>query len=98
MNEKIIKKNIYIFFFISLIYFNKIKIPLFEKPIVSIIIPVYNNFRYTFKCIKSIVKENMNIPYEIIISDDMSNDLTKYITFFFVNIYINKNEKNMDSL
>ena len=66
---------------------------MFEKPIVSIIIPVYNNFRYTFKCIKSIVKENMNIPYEIIIADDMSNDLTKYINYFFVNVYINKNEK-----
>ena len=66
---------------------------MFEKPIVSIIIPVYNNFRYTFKCIKSIVKENMNIPYEIIIADEMSNDLTKYINYFFVNVYINKNEK-----
>ena len=93
MNEKIIIKNICIFFFISFIYFNKIKIPLFENPIVSIIIPVYNKFRFTNKCIKSILKENEEIPYEIIIADDMSTDLTKYIKYFFVNINIKKNEK-----
>ena len=93
MNEKIIIKNIYIFFFILFIYFRKVKIPLFENPIVSIIIPVYNKFRYTNKCIHSIINENRDIPYEIIIADDMSTDLTKYIKNYFVNIHINKNEK-----
>ena len=85
---------IFIIFLFFLKYFKIIKIPLFENPLISIIIPVYNNFKYTYNCIESIVKSNPKIPYEIIIADDMSTDSTKSIQKYFPNIHINKNKRD----
>lgn len=42
---------------------------------VSIIIPVYNNIKYTKQCIQSI-KENTSVEHEIIVVDNSSNDDT----------------------
>jgi O-antigen biosynthesis protein len=52
----------------------------FEKSLVSIIIPVYNNYKITKECLYSILKNTPNVPYEIIIADDCSNDNTINIT------------------
>jgi GT2 family glycosyltransferase/glycosyltransferase involved in cell wall biosynthesis len=46
------------------------------KPVVSIIIPVFNKFDLTYQCIKSIEEHGAKIPYEIIIVDDCSRDET----------------------
>ena len=71
-----------------------LKIPYFYKPLVSIIIPVHNNFRYTYNCIFSILEAKPIIPYEIIIGDDMSKDKTKSIEKYIKNIRVhNNNEK-----
>ncbi len=43
---------------------------------ISIIIPVYNNFELTLQCINSINRNCKDISYEIIVSDDCSNDET----------------------
>jgi cellulose synthase/poly-beta-1,6-N-acetylglucosamine synthase-like glycosyltransferase len=50
-----------------------------STPLVSIIIPVYNQFEYTYNCLKSILKNSGDISYEIIIADDCSADLTTKI-------------------
>jgi GT2 family glycosyltransferase/glycosyltransferase involved in cell wall biosynthesis len=47
-----------------------------EKPVVSIIIPVYNKFDLTYQCVKSIQENGARVPYEIIIADDCSRDET----------------------
>lgn len=47
-----------------------------ENPLVSIIIPVYNQVIYTYHCLKFIRKYTENIPYEIIVGDDCSTDIT----------------------
>ena len=73
-------------------YIKIYKIKKYDKPLVSIIIPVYNRFKYTFKCIISILNNIDSISYEIIIADDMSTDLTKYIKYFFKNIIVSKNK------
>ncbi len=44
---------------------------------ISIVIPVYNNFELTLKCINSIKKHCRDDNYEIIIVDDCSTDETK---------------------
>ena len=89
----IYKSNYLILICCFLINYIKIyKIKKFDKPLVSIIIPVYNKFKYTFKCIISILNNTDNISYEIIIADDMSTDLTKFIKYFFKNIIISKNK------
>ncbi|MFG0773286.1 glycosyltransferase [Vibrio plantisponsor] len=47
-----------------------------EKPKVSVVIPVYNNYAYTLRCLYSIaISKDVN-SYEVIIADDMSSDET----------------------
>ena len=64
------------------LYSNKIiilNVPIFEKPLISIIIPVHNQFKYTYNCVSSILNDNSILPYEIIIADDLSTDNTKIL-------------------
>ena len=71
-----------------------------EIPLVSIIIPVHNNFNYTYNCIFSILKSEISVPYEIIISNDLSTDETKFLKQKYFNnytnifVYNNNNNKN----
>lgn len=46
----------------------------FQNPIVSIIIPVFNQYELTLECLYSIYKSNTTISFEILISDDCSTD------------------------
>ena len=64
-----------------------------ENPLVSIVIPVYNQFEYTYACLRSIFEHTEGVPYEIIIADDCSSDLTKNITEIVKGIYVVKTEK-----
>ncbi len=72
-----------------------IEIPEEPSPVVSIIIPVYNQFNYTYACIKSIFLNSDNIPYEIIVADDCSNDLTRKIDEIIKGIKIIRNPQNL---
>ena len=69
-----------------------------EIPLVSIIIPVHNNFDYTYNCITSILKSEISVLYEIIISNDLSTDETKFLKqkYFnnYTNIFVYNNNKN----
>ncbi|GCL51176.1 glycosyl transferase family 2 [Microcystis aeruginosa NIES-3804] len=48
-----------------------------DDPLVSIIIPVYNQFAYTFNCLESLsVNLSSDLAYEIIIVNDASTDDT----------------------
>ena len=79
INIILIKKNILL------------KLPYFDKPLVSIIIPVHNKFRYTYNCIFSILEAEPIIPYEIIIGNDMSKDRTRIIEKYITNIIVHNN-------
>lgn len=63
-------------------------IPAAEKPLVSIIIPAYNQVAYTYACIRSILENTdpEETPYEIILADDASTDATKNITDWIINL------------
>lgn len=78
--------------------FEELKFPLYEEPLVSIIIPVYNQINYTYNCLKSILQETSNIKYEIIIADDVSSDKTKEILEFVHGITVVRNDKNLGFL
>ncbi|MGN1393368.1 MAG: glycosyltransferase [Succinivibrionaceae bacterium] len=69
-----------------------------NKPLVSIIIPVYNQIDYTYKCLKSILDHTKDIAYEIIIADDVSSDNTKIISTFVKNITVVRNSCNQGFL
>lgn len=75
-------------------------IPYTDNPLVSIIIPCYNQVKWTFKCIYSLIKniDPVKTPYEIIIADDMSTDATKNIKKFIKNIVVSRNETNLGFL
>lgn len=47
-----------------------------DQPLVSIIIPVFNNLSYTAACVEAVTQCAGNVPYEIIVADDGSDDGT----------------------
>ncbi len=70
-----------------------------EKPLVSIIIPVFNHWETTRSCLISIF-ENLDatIPCEVIIADDCSNDETKNLISYASNIEVISNKTNLGFL
>ena len=72
-----------------------VKIPYRKKPLVSIIIPAYNQFNYTYYCIRSIIKYSRDVSYEIILADDCSTDYTSRIEEKVKNIVVSRTDENM---
>lgn len=68
------------------------------KPKVSIIIPVYNNWSYNYRCLFSILKNTKDISYEVIIADDASTDQTKEIDKYIENIIVARTPGNLGFL
>ena len=79
---------------IGAVAYETLELPECDTPLVSIVIPVFNQFDYTYKCILSILNTVRGIPYEIIIGDDLSTDETARITDYFPNVRVNKNESD----
>ncbi|MBQ7743355.1 MAG: glycosyltransferase [Lachnospiraceae bacterium] len=78
----------------------KVDLPKCDNPKVSIIIPCYNQIRYTYKCLYSIVHttDHTKIPYEVIVADDVSTDTTRNISKYVDNVVVNRNEINLGFL
>lgn len=57
----------------------RLEFPDARHPVVSIIVPVYNEYSTTLTCLKSIL-EQTRIEYELILADDCSEDDTATIT------------------
>lgn len=66
-----------------------------ESPLVSIVIPVYNQFNYTYHCLASILKHSQGVSYEVIIADDCSNDLTLRLGEIAKNVTVVTTEQNV---
>ena len=73
----------------------KLRVPAFPEPVVSIVIPVYNQFAYTCVCLKSIVKNSADVAYEVIIADDCSTDLTRHIDQAIAGVRVARNRENL---
>ncbi|MFH8087098.1 MAG: glycosyltransferase, partial [Candidatus Aenigmatarchaeota archaeon] len=73
----------------------KIVFPKVKNPEISIIIPVYNNIKYTMNCLKSILN-NTGGSFEVIVVNDASTDDTlKILREKVKNIKIINNETNL---
>lgn len=72
----------------------KLILPQFEEPLVSIIIPVYNQWSYTYACVASIMSNTSDTPYEVIIADDMSSDETVNISSYIENVRVIRDGTN----
>lgn len=70
-------------------------VPQWERPAVSIVIPVYNEFDYTYHCIYSVVENSGEVSYEIIVADDCSTDLTKEIQQIISGLVVVRNQENL---
>jgi GT2 family glycosyltransferase len=79
-------------------YSKVLLIPFTDKPLVSIIVPVYNGWKMNYRCVKSIIEHTPEIPYEIIFADDCSLDETKNCTEKIKNIVHIYNSTNLGFL
>ncbi len=59
-----------------------------ERPIVSVVIPVFNASNYLSKCLESVLIQNIT-NYEIILIDDGSTDNSGHICDYYSNRYEN---------
>jgi GT2 family glycosyltransferase len=50
--------------------------PSHDNPVISIIVPVYGKCDYTLRCLYSVFLSPPNVPYEVIVADDVSPDDT----------------------
>ena len=64
------------------------------QPLVSIVVPVFNEYRVTMRCLKSLLENTADVPYEVIIADDCSTDLTATLGDRVDNITVVRGEKN----
>lgn len=78
--------------------YGKLRFPAEEHPMVSIVIPVYNQIHYTYLCLASILEHTKDVSYEIIIADDVSSDATEHLGEFAEHITICRNETNQGFL
>jgi len=69
-----------------------------ENPLVSIIIPVHNEWAYTFPCLYSILKNSGDVDYEVILADDASTDGTRGASRIVKNLKVMRNEENLGFL
>ena len=66
-----------------------------EDPLVTIVIPAYNQFDYTYHCLESISRHSGDVPYEILLADDCSTDLTREIGKVVSGMRIVRNQTNL---
>ncbi len=69
-----------------------------EPPLVSIVIPVYNQVHYTYACLCSIIDHTEDVSYEVIIADDVSEDATRELEQYTKNLVISRNTTNQGFL
>jgi GT2 family glycosyltransferase len=66
-----------------------------HDPLVSIIIPVYNEYRVTVNCLRSLLDNTTGVSYEVIIADDCSTDLTATIAERISNLRVVRGSDNL---
>ncbi|MDH4264510.1 MAG: glycosyltransferase family 2 protein, partial [Deltaproteobacteria bacterium] len=71
-----------------------LEFPRFQQPVVSVIIPVWNKWEYTYNCLCSLLKYTDKVPYEIIIVNNASDDETPQMLAKVRNIWVINNETN----
>lgn len=69
-----------------------------DFPVVSIIIPVFNQWDYTYDCLHSILDHTQKVNYEVMIADDVSSDETRNLSKYAHNVRIIRNESNLGFL
>ena len=71
---------------LSRLFFNSKLIPL-DRPLVSVVLLTHNHGAYIEQCLKSVVSQKTDFPFEIIIGEDGSTDETRSICQKFEHDY-----------
>ncbi len=74
--------------------FHALAFPQHAKPLISIVIPVFNKSEFTFHCLKSILANSSGPTYEVIVVDDCSTDDTQKLLSTMSGITVLRNERN----
>lgn len=69
-------------------------LPVSQDPLISVIIPIFGKIDYTLQCLVSIGKNPPKAPFEIIVVDDCSPDISVEILRKITSIRLLCNEKN----
>ena len=66
--------------------YEKLIFPCFTNPQVSIVLTAFNEWKYTYECLKSILCTKTAIEYEVVVGDNASTDETKDIEQYVENV------------
>lgn len=69
-----------------------------EAPLVTILVPVFNQLRLTLECLTSIKKAQTGVSYEVVLADDASTDETPKLLAQVRNLRIHRNTENLNFL
>ena len=76
----------------------KLSFPNHENPLVSVLIPVYNQIDYTLKCLASIKQQMPTVTMEIVVADDCSTDATPEVLAQVEGITVVRHQENLGFL
>ncbi len=66
-----------------------------QTPVVSVIIPAFNKWEYTFKCLMAVANNTRDVDHEVIVVDNASSDDTAQALPLLDGIRLQRNEKNL---
>ncbi len=66
-----------------------------QTPVVSVIIPAFNKWEYTFKCLMAVATNTGDVAHEVIVVDNASSDETVQALPLLDGIRLQRNEKNL---
>lgn len=72
--------------------------PTFEAPQCSILIPVFNQWRSTYRCLQALLKNTHGVTFEVLLLDDASSDETTRFKDCVSGVRIVRQPKNLGFL
>ena len=72
-----------------------IEFPIYEQPEISVIIPVFNQLRFTQACLASLQENQDSERFEVIVVDDCSTDATREVIGKTRGVVYLRNESNL---
>jgi GT2 family glycosyltransferase len=69
--------------------------PAAADPVVSVVIPAFNQLEYTLCCLASLSRHPPAVPFEVIVVDDASTDATRAVLALIPNLVVIRNERNL---